>query len=687
MSQQNLHEIIKYNSLCYVSESRPFNNNLLINGVENHLQGYTGIENWVDFYLTSENKEIRIDGFGYDDEVEKLYLVYSNFFQGEFGEFVTSDEVSNGIKHLSNFVASLVNNTLFEEIDESEQSVMTVLQDLKHRLEKCELKLLYLTNVTAPPIVEINLEEINEQFEIFDFSKMYQFHISSEDAENIINIDLLSMNSNVGLPILMATEPSQTLEGYLLNMPGRMLAEIYEKYKVSLLESNIRFYLQDKANTNKGILRTIRGDVKNGLLAEPERFFSYNNGISATCSGIEIGQDGKLIKIVGLQIVNGGQTTASIHQILNSEYDSFLDQVTVQMKLSLIKCQEGKDEIISKIAEYANTQNPIKKSDLTSNNNFIIDLEHLSKRTAPKINILGQISPKWFFERKVGEYNSLQINAKKKGKFDAFIAEFPKSQVINKTDFAKRAWAWGVTNKKGKNEVLPYVASKSAEIVYRKYIDTMESNGTVVNTDFFKESIAKEIIYKKIYSLLSKLGVSGYKSNVALYTMSWLSYKIQQKIDLIMIWDKQDISVQLHDLISEMIPKVHDVILTPNDKKSEHYGKNIGEFTKKEECWGLLKKKSIVISDNIPELTRESVETAAIDGVQSTSIYETREFWVKMTVWSALLDNVWNDRERGMIHSVASYIKLGKQLSAKQKKFRDHILEKALSEGFNFEDN
>ena len=347
MSQQNLHDIIKYNSLCFISKTRPFNNNLLISGVENHLQGYTGIENWVDFYLTSEKKVFRIDGYGYDDEEEKLYFVYSNFFQGEYGEIVNSDEVEQGIKYLSNFIKALIDDSLFEEIDESEQEVICELIELRQRIQKCDLKLLYLTNLTASPIIEVNIAEVNEKYEVFDFSKMYQFHISSEDVENIINIDLLSMNNNVGLSILMATKPSLTLEGYLLNMPGRILAEIYEKYKVSLLESNIRFYLQDKANTNKGILRTIRGDQKNGLKPEPERFFSYNNGISATCSEIEIGQDGRLNKIIGLQIVNGGQTTASIHQILNSEFDSFLDQVSVQMKLSLIKSQEGKDEIIA----------------------------------------------------------------------------------------------------------------------------------------------------------------------------------------------------------------------------------------------------------------------------------------------------------------------------------------------------
>jgi hypothetical protein len=459
-----------------------------------------------------------------------------------------------------------------------------------------------------------------------------------------------------------------------------------KEHKVALLESNIRFYLQDKANTNKGILRTIRGDEKNGIIAEPEMFFSYNNGISATCSEIELDEYNKLTKVVGLQIVNGGQTTASIHQILNTPNDSFLDKVSVQMKLSVIKNIEDKDEIIRRIAEYANTQNPIKKSDLSSNNEFIIALEILSKNTVPKSDIPGKVVSKWFFERKVGEYNNLQLNAKNSGRFDAFVAEFPKSQMINKTDFAKRAWAWGMLDKRGKKEVLPYVATKSAEVVYRKYIDTVEANGTVADSKYYKESIAKEIIYKKIYSKLAELGVSGYKSNVALYTMAWLSYKTLDKINLSLIWDAQDVSTHLMKVFMDMIPIVHNVILTPNEKESAHYGKNVGEFSKKEECWELLKKKNIVLDTNIPEMSNNTIIADEQSSISKTPIHETREFWVKMTVWSAFKET-WSDSERGMMHSVAKYLKIGKDLSLKQIKFRDNILEKALNEGFEFNEN
>ena len=688
MSQQNFHEIIKYNSLSFVSEARPFNNNVLINGAQSYLQGTTGVENWIEFYLTNESKSYRIDGYGFDDEGDILYLVFSEFHQDENVKTIDVEKIREGLAYLSSFIKCLNDNSIFEDLDESDQSEVTILNDLKEKISSRKIELLYLTNCIAPPNYkkEEELKGIKHDHSVLGFSEMYRFHITADDIEHSINIDLPEINSGKGLDILKATEESDKLEGYLLKMPGRILAEIYESHKVALLESNIRFYLQDKANTNKGILRTIRGDKKNGVIAEPEMFFSYNNGISATCTNIELTEKGQLSNIYGLQIVNGGQTTASIHQILGTEYDAFLDKVSVQMKLSVIKDEQGKEDIIRKIAEYANTQNPIKKSDLTSNNSFIISLETFSKNTAPPSFTPGTVVSKWFFERKVGEYNNLQLNAKKESRFEAFVNVFPKKQMIKKTDFAKRAWAWGMPDKNGKKEVLPYVASKSAEIVYRKYIDTVENNKIEADLAYYKTSIAKEILYKKIYTLLPDLGVSGYKSNVALYTLSWLSYLSRDKIDLSSIWDKQDVSRQLIQEFKKMIPLVHAIILTPNNENSEHYGKNIGEFTKKEECWSLLKKKRFSLDDNIPEITAPEIVWGNDGGPNSNRLHETEEFWNKMTVWALSCDCM-GDREKSMMFSVSRILKNGKPFTTRQEKFRDDILEKALREGFVFEEN
>ena len=99
-------------------------------------------------------------------------------------------------------------------------------------------------------------------------------------------------------------------------MPGKTLANIYEKWGNRLLEKNVRVFLQAKGSVNKGIRNTIDDD--------PSMFFAYNNGITATADDIKV-EDlprGRAItQIKNLQIVNGGQTTASIYSAYKNKKD------------------------------------------------------------------------------------------------------------------------------------------------------------------------------------------------------------------------------------------------------------------------------------------------------------------------------------------------------------------------------
>jgi hypothetical protein len=91
--------------------------------------------------------------------------------------------------------------------------------------------------------------------------------------------------------------------------------------------------LQLKGAVNRGIRET--------LIHLPERFLAYNNGISATASKVELrdlGGVSGIRRIHDFQIVNGGQTTASIHSSLMKK-ESDLTKVFVQMKLTVVEPQ------------------------------------------------------------------------------------------------------------------------------------------------------------------------------------------------------------------------------------------------------------------------------------------------------------------------------------------------------------
>ena len=139
-------------------------------------------------------------------------------------------------------------------------------------------------------------------------------------------------------------------------IPAEVIAQIYDRFGSRLLEGNVRSFLSTKVKVNKGI--------RNTIINEPEMFFAYNNGISATATDAEFRKTEhglQLISANDLQIVNGGQTTASL-LMAKIKDKADLANVYVQMKLSVVSPTTA-DSVIPLIARYANSQNQISDAD------------------------------------------------------------------------------------------------------------------------------------------------------------------------------------------------------------------------------------------------------------------------------------------------------------------------------------
>ncbi|MEY5048352.1 MAG: hypothetical protein RLZZ175_1711 [Bacteroidota bacterium] len=168
---------------------------------------------------------------------------------------------------------------------------------------------------------------------------------------------------------------NELYECYLALMPGSALAKLYKEHSSELLESNVRAFLGQTGKYNKGIRDTIR--------EKPEMFLPYNNGITATAENVETiisNNQLYLTKLLDFQIVNGGQTTASLYHTQKKYKDADLSKVFVQMKLTVIKNVEQKNIEVPNIARFANSQNKVTDLDLSSNNPFFVQLESLSRK-------------------------------------------------------------------------------------------------------------------------------------------------------------------------------------------------------------------------------------------------------------------------------------------------------------------
>ncbi len=231
------------------------------------------------------------------------------------------------------------------------------------------------------------------------------------------------------LPALKASQDNAALESYLMIVPGHQLASIYDRWGARLLEANVRSFLQARAKTNKGIQKTIKD--------APELFFPYNNGLSATADEVTCVQTSSglaVSSINNLQIVNGAQTTGSIHASLRLAKEQ-LDRVFVQMKLTVVP-PDRSEEIVPRISEFANTQNKVNAADFFSNHPFHIRMEQISRSTIFAAPDNERHDSKWFYERSRGQYINERAKLKptQQKKFDL---EFPKTKLFSKTDLAK----------------------------------------------------------------------------------------------------------------------------------------------------------------------------------------------------------------------------------------------------------
>jgi len=238
-------------------------------------------------------------------------------------------------------------------------------------------------------------------YNIWDISRLHRLVTSRQGKEDIV-IDLIE-SFGESLPCLPAHIDTNAYQSYLIVMPGKMLAMLYDEYGARLLEKNVRCFLQFRVNVNKGIRNTIRND--------PEMFFAYNNGITATAEEIDFDQSNgmhKIRKLKNLQIVNGGQTTASIFSAKKKDRMN-LDKIFVQVKLSIID-PERSVEVVPKISEYANSQNKVNAADFFANHPYHIRMEEFSRRlwARPKEGELRQT--KWFYERARGQYLDAQAH-------------------------------------------------------------------------------------------------------------------------------------------------------------------------------------------------------------------------------------------------------------------------------------
>jgi hypothetical protein len=360
---------------------------------------------------------------------------------------------------------------------------------------------------------------------------------------------------------------------YLASITGNDLVSYYNQYGKRLLESNIRTFLSLRGNVNKGIYNTLRS-------SERMFFFAYNNGLSGTASHVKF-ENGRIMSIQNLQIVNGGQTMSTIFKAKKDGFD--LSEVFVQIKLSVIHDKDNYTAYVSKISEYANTQNKVNTSDFFSNTYFHKRIKEISQRLRVPARRGALASSKWFYERVKGEYLNDQMymsNSDRK----KFLVEHPLDQVFDKISIAKASLAWDLS---------PHEVARGAQLCFAKFAEKVsnlyEEGDPDCNEYLFQKTVSQVILFKRVGKLISaSLWYEGYRAQSIAYTISVLSKKLRDEnmtLNWDKIWQDQDLEQLLVDYISSIAQVVHGRILRPPASET-----NIGTFCKKPSCWTSMER-------------------------------------------------------------------------------------------------
>jgi hypothetical protein len=533
------------------------------------------------------NSNLRLSGFAISEDTEQLDLFVSLYDRVDCVTAVTDAETKRAAGHCLNFLARCAEGRLARDMDETNDAyaLAITIQGCYANLDQIRIYVLTDRQARSKSFQDRVVKGKTVKLEVMDIERLHRHWSEGKPRDElVVNFEEIGYGP---LPCVYVAGDRADYDYVLAAIPGEALRFIYEKYGGRLLEANVRSFLSTTGKVNRGIRDTLRDN--------PERFMAYNNGIvvvadeavfrQATAGGLGI------LWLKGMQIVNGGQTTASIYFSKKRDPNIDLRRVSVPAKVIILRsCDVAAEEsLISDISRYANTQNSVRQSDLSANKPFHIEIERLASTTYCPDGI-----GRWFYERAAGSYNTMLA---REGGTPATLRRLkevviPPSRKIIKTDLAKYLNAW---------DRKPDLVSLGAQKNFERFMDSIRVQDgqplpLLPDVAAYKAMIAKAILFKKTHALIRPL-FRAFQGNVVVYLVSLLAERLGDRLSLDKIWLQQDISPGLRQHLRTWAGEVHEVL------ERSAAGRMISEWAKRPECWAAVRSaRYSEVVGNIPEL-------------------------------------------------------------------------------------
>ena len=237
-----------------------------------------------------------------------------------------------------------------------------------------------------------------------------------------------------------------------------------------------------------------------------------------------------LVKLDDLQIVNGGQTTATLHHAAVRE-GADLSHVQVPAKITVVP-PDQLDQLVPKISRYANSQNAIAEADFESNNPFHVELERLSRTIWAPAPAGETRQSHWYYERVRGQYQVDRARQQTPARRRSFDEQNPTAHKFTKTDAAK----YDMTFRQQ-----PHVVSLGAQKCFQAWtVDVLAARTALPNDHYFHNMVAKAILFEQARKHIQRWNPgAGYLANVTTYTVARLVMDIDKDAVLLDIWRQQ----------------------------------------------------------------------------------------------------------------------------------------------------
>ena len=576
----------------------------------------------------------RVDGFSIDDQSDlatgTISLFVSMFDQGEVPANLIRTDLDKVLKKLKNYVEFALEKDIYSFFEPG-SGPFEIAQSLKEHWKVSESPKVRFFVVSNRPVSKritdisnIEIKNVSVEVSVWDLNRFFQVELSVTEREDL-EIDLTETPINA---LLATSTDDGATKSFLAVMPASILVSIYGRWSGRLLEQNVRSFLSTKVTVNKGMRETIKN--------APDKFFAFNNGITATAEDARFTSknDGlHLTYLKNFQIVNGGQTTASLYSAaVRDKYD--VSKIFVQMKLTIVSPEEA-NELIPYISRYANSQNKVSEADLFSNHPFHRRFEEFSRRIVAPPRPGTVIGTKWYYERARGQYLNDQAYKTETDR-KKFQALNPRDQTLSKTDLAKYVNTF---------DAIPQIVSRGAQFNFSKFAEKVAEawgqSDSNISEGYFRAAVAKAIFFKRMEKLVQSQKDSwfnGHRANIVTYSLALIANKVKvdkKAINFELIWKNQSIPVSIENYLLELSKQVNDLL--KDDKRPVG---NIDSYAKTEGFWlstkstievdlgrlvDLLADQSEVIEQKKDDKKLQKLTTSLQDEIKVRSV--TRQQW------------------------------------------------------------